>query len=89
MLAVGVVGVARLAAWRAGCCARCTDHRHRPAAVAGSTLHERIELHGPDDELKELADTFDAMLDRLERAFDGPAPVRRQRLARAAPTRSP
>ncbi|WP_129842858.1 HAMP domain-containing sensor histidine kinase [Streptomyces sp. RFCAC02] len=37
--------------------------------VAGSDLHRRIELDGPDDELKELADTFDEMLDRLERAF--------------------
>ena len=33
-------------------------------------LSERIALAGPDDELKELADTFDAMLSRLESAFD-------------------
>ncbi|MEU3992575.1 HAMP domain-containing protein, partial [Streptomyces platensis] len=38
--------------------------------VAGSDLHRRIELGGPDDELKELADTFDQMLDRLDRAFE-------------------
>ncbi|MFG3498212.1 sensor histidine kinase [Streptomyces sp. NPDC047928] len=37
--------------------------------VAGSDLTRRIELDGPDDELKELADTFDEMLGRLERAF--------------------
>ncbi|MBU7600347.1 HAMP domain-containing histidine kinase [Streptomyces sp. P38-E01] len=37
--------------------------------VAGSDLHRRIELDGPDDELKELSDTFDEMLDRLDRAF--------------------
>ncbi|NYE43378.1 signal transduction histidine kinase [Streptomyces fulvorobeus] len=37
--------------------------------VAGTDLSRRIELDGPDDELKELADTFDDMLDRLERAF--------------------
>lgn len=37
--------------------------------VVGSDLSRRIELDGPDDELKELADTFDEMLDRLERAF--------------------
>ncbi|MFF3634791.1 sensor histidine kinase [Streptomyces sp. NPDC002250] len=37
--------------------------------VAGSDLSRRIELDGPDDELKELADTFDEMLERLERAF--------------------
>jgi signal transduction histidine kinase len=37
--------------------------------VAGTDLTRRIELDGPDDELKELSDTFDEMLDRLERAF--------------------
>ncbi|MEU1513640.1 HAMP domain-containing sensor histidine kinase [Streptomyces sp. NPDC005811] len=38
-------------------------------AVAGSDLSRRIELDGPDDEFKELADTFDDMLERLQRAF--------------------
>ena len=38
--------------------------------LSETNLHERIDLHGPDDELKELADTFDAMLARLETAFD-------------------
>jgi signal transduction histidine kinase len=37
--------------------------------LSGSTLHERINLHGPHDELKELADTFDGMLGRLDTAF--------------------
>ncbi|MGI5340504.1 sensor histidine kinase [Streptomyces sp. CA-181903] len=37
--------------------------------VAATDLTRRIELGGPDDELKELSDTFDEMLDRLERAF--------------------
>ncbi|MER7814354.1 HAMP domain-containing sensor histidine kinase [Streptomyces sp. NPDC096153] len=37
--------------------------------VVGTDLSRRIELDGPDDELKELADTFDEMLERLERAF--------------------
>ncbi len=35
------------------------------------SLHERIALSGPDDEIRELADTFDGMLERLDRAFDG------------------
>ncbi|NUS14764.1 MAG: HAMP domain-containing histidine kinase, partial [Streptomyces sp.] len=39
-------------------------------SVVSSDLKRRIELEGPDDELKELADTFDEMLDRLERSFD-------------------
>jgi len=34
-----------------------------------ATLGERIGLRGPPDELKELADTIDAMLGRLEDAF--------------------
>ena len=37
--------------------------------LSGSTLHERINLKGPRDELKELADTFDSMLGRLDKAF--------------------
>jgi signal transduction histidine kinase len=39
--------------------------------VADRSLHERIALTGPHDEIKELADTFDSMLERLDRAFDG------------------
>ncbi len=37
--------------------------------LSESTLHERIALEGPRDELKELADTFDGMLGRLDTAF--------------------
>jgi signal transduction histidine kinase len=38
--------------------------------VSEENLHERIALAGPDDELKELADTFDTMLGRLDAAFE-------------------
>ena len=38
--------------------------------VSGENLGERIALDGPADELKELADTFDEMLARLDRAFE-------------------
>jgi len=38
--------------------------------VADRSLHERIAFDGPHDEVKDLADTFDAMLERLDRAFD-------------------
>jgi signal transduction histidine kinase len=37
--------------------------------VSGENLGERIALVGPADELKELADTFDGMLERLDGAF--------------------
>jgi signal transduction histidine kinase len=47
--------------------ARITETARR---VAGRSLHERIALDGPRDEIKELADTFDSMLERLDRAFD-------------------
>jgi signal transduction histidine kinase len=33
-------------------------------------MDKRINHEGPDDELKELADTFDGMLDRLASSFD-------------------
>ena len=38
--------------------------------VSKESLHERIALEGPEDELKQLADTFDSMLGRLEAGFD-------------------
>ncbi|WP_432993707.1 sensor histidine kinase [Dactylosporangium sp. CA-233914] len=38
-------------------------------AARTGTLHERIALSGPDDELKRLADTLDGMLARLEAEF--------------------
>jgi signal transduction histidine kinase len=38
--------------------------------IAERSLHERIALAGPDDEVKELADTIDEMLERLDRSFD-------------------
>lgn len=33
-------------------------------------LNERLELRGPEDELRELADTFDAMLDRFQESIE-------------------
>jgi signal transduction histidine kinase len=38
--------------------------------VADRSLHERIGLTGPKDEIKDLADTLDAMFERLDRSFD-------------------
>ncbi|GLW33635.1 sensor histidine kinase [Actinoplanes regularis] len=67
---IAVLGFA-LSWWLTG---RLLRPLHRITAAAQrlslSTLHERIGLTGPDDELRRLADTFDAMLDRLQRAVD-------------------
>jgi signal transduction histidine kinase len=38
--------------------------------LGGQTLDQRIHYTGADDEVAELADTFDAMLDRLVAAFE-------------------
>jgi signal transduction histidine kinase len=38
--------------------------------ISASSLHERLALHGPDDELKELADTLDGLFARLEASFE-------------------
>ena len=38
--------------------------------ISANTLDTRLALEGPKDEIKELADTFDAMLERLGRTFE-------------------
>lgn len=38
--------------------------------ISHENLHERLALEGPSDELKDLADTIDELLARLEAAFD-------------------
>ncbi|EPH43289.1 ATP-binding protein [Streptomyces aurantiacus] len=67
LTAYAVLSVA-LAWWMAGRVLRpvavITDSARR---LSGSNLHERIALDAPPGELKQLADTFDAMLDRIER----------------------
>ncbi|MFE7245918.1 sensor histidine kinase [Streptomyces sp. NPDC057582] len=73
---VTLLGVAMIAVLAFAVCwwltGRLLRPLHRITATARrlslSTLHERIALTGPQDELKDLADTFDAMLDRLEHA---------------------
>ncbi|MET8749980.1 ATP-binding protein [Streptomyces sp. NPDC004667] len=71
LLAV-LTGLAALLAWWA---TRRSLHRLTQVTAAarrigaGSTLEERLALTGPHDEVRELGDTFDAMLDRLDRSF--------------------
>jgi signal transduction histidine kinase len=38
--------------------------------ISATSLHERLALDGPDDELKELGDTLDGLFARLEAAFE-------------------
>lgn len=38
--------------------------------LSEANLSERVRYQGPDDELADLAETFDTMLDRIERGFD-------------------
>jgi signal transduction histidine kinase len=38
--------------------------------ISATNLNERLRLNGPEDEIKELGDTFDALLERLERSFE-------------------
>ncbi len=39
-------------------------------SISATNLHERLALRGQEDELKELGDTFDDLLGRLERSFE-------------------
>jgi signal transduction histidine kinase len=71
---VGLVGgtiVAGGLGWAIGRRILSPLHKVTDAAQRASQEHldERIHLDGPNDELKELADTFDDMLDRLDLAF--------------------
>ncbi len=38
--------------------------------ISASSLHRRLDLEGPDDELKQLGNTVDGLLGRLETSFE-------------------
>jgi signal transduction histidine kinase len=59
---------------------RVTETARRIAGAPDRGLHERIALTGPYDEVKELADTFDLMIARLDKSFD----VQRRFIANAS-----
>ena len=67
----GVILLAAVAGWIVAGRILRPVHRLTAAARAASeqNLSQRIALQGPRDELRELADTFDNMLERLDRAF--------------------
>jgi signal transduction histidine kinase len=72
-IALAVVTVlALLAAWLlAGRMLRPIRTITRTARrISSASLHERLALEGPQDELKELGDTLDDLFGRLDTAFD-------------------
>ncbi|HEV2590354.1 MAG TPA: HAMP domain-containing sensor histidine kinase [Gaiellaceae bacterium] len=68
-----VVALAAFLGWVAAGRVLRPVHRITSAARAASedNLSARVALRGPRDELRELADTFDEMLGRLQDAFEG------------------
>jgi signal transduction histidine kinase len=72
IILLGMIGVSVALGWLAA------GRVLRPLRVMTTTtrqisernLHERLALPGPDDELKDLGDTIDGLLARLEAAFD-------------------
>jgi signal transduction histidine kinase len=68
-----VIALAAILGWIFSGRALRPVHQITEAARAASEhdLSARVALRGPRDELRELADTFDAMLARLQAAFEG------------------
>ncbi|RIJ67006.1 sensor histidine kinase [Nakamurella silvestris] len=71
---VALVVFAVLAAWAAWWLARRSLRRIGEVTkmaqdLSTNDLHRRLDLPGPADEIKDLADTIDEMLNRLETAF--------------------
>ncbi|MFE5615377.1 ATP-binding protein [Streptomyces sp. NPDC056524] len=70
-LAVMAFGAVAVGWWTAGRVLRPVhEMTARARRLSERNLHDRIAASGPDDELKELGDTIDALLGRLEAAFD-------------------
>ncbi|HET7046921.1 MAG TPA: HAMP domain-containing sensor histidine kinase [Solirubrobacteraceae bacterium] len=67
VLAIASAGLGWLVAGRALRPVRSITEAARRASEL--RLGQRLALAGPDDELKQLADTFDVMLERLDAAF--------------------
>ena len=68
IMAIISIGLGWLIAGRALRPVRTMSARAR--GISERNLHERLALEGPDDELKELGDTFDDLLARLQSAFE-------------------
>src|SRR5258708_32467093 len=57
--------------------------------ISEDSLHERLAVQGPEDELKELGDTIDGLLERLGGAFAAPRPFVAARAPRPRPPPAP
>ncbi len=68
MMAIASIALGWLVAGRVLAPLRTMTTRAR--RISADSLDARLALGGPDDELKELGDTIDGLLERLERAFD-------------------
>ena len=72
-IALGIMAVVSAAlGWFAAGSALRPLRRITAAArrISASNLHERLALDGPDDDLRELADTIDDLFARLDASFD-------------------
>jgi signal transduction histidine kinase len=69
---VGLAGMCIALGWVVSgrAVARVERIRSTTGGISGERLGDRIRLGGPRDELRELADTIDSMLSRLDDAFD-------------------
>ncbi len=72
LVLVGLTVVSGFAGWIVAGVVLRPVHRITDIAQRASTtnLDQRVHLEGPDDELKQMADTFDSMLDRLQSGID-------------------
>jgi len=70
-IALGIMALASIGWLMAGRALRpVRTMSTRARGMSERNLHERLSIEGPDDELKELAETFDGLLGRLEGAFE-------------------
>ena len=72
-IALGIMAIVSMAlGWFAAGRALRPLRRITAAArrISATNLHERLALEGPDDDLRELADTIDGLFARLDMSFD-------------------
>ena len=70
LVAIGIIGIAGAYAVAGRALRPLHNVTHTARRLGEETLDQRIRYSGADDEVAELARTFDAMLDRLAGAFE-------------------